>query len=583
MTRKNWLWGVVALGVLCGAPVVAEAQDAPLVVKSYKKRKAGTWFRADSAHFTVYSDAPQAEVARLLTRLEKFRYLLRSYVRLAEGEGDAEPRLELTYFAGQGGLDTVAPESPEYTIGVYKSCEEGVQGFGVHMFYDAADHLALEKRPENEGLSYIFEAYARHFFYRHSYERTPTWFIDGFAHYFSTARFEGDLAIVGQAPEAIATHLHRLRGHMRYSVDYKDLLNQNETGSDKYIGAAGVKLEYQSRAWIFTHYILSSQENRKKFSLYLANLQKGDAPEKAFEQAFGFKVSKLSWELKMYMSSKLQAARLTFKALPVADAVFETLPEGAENLVVPRAMMKGCAGARKGPGLLDDVRRAAAAYPNDARAKLTLARAEMLWGDPHAALGAVDGLTKDTANAAEAHYLTGRARLRLGQLPAAADAFFASADIAPDAPETSYYLGKALLAKVGAPDPDGLGALVRAWQLAPEVDAYALDAGLAYAYLGDGETAVKVLRTVADNPRGRSLAGVAEGAMKDVRSGAGRDAALALLRSHPLPDDGGLPEWTIASAAVWQALWVAVKRDEVAVEMQEMAPDTDQPPPLTYK
>lgn len=71
---------------------------------------------------------------------------------------------------------------PADAVGLYSSCASGVQGFGVHLErIPSLGDEQLEKAPLNETLSHVFEAYARHFLYRHTDIRTPEWFIEGFA------------------------------------------------------------------------------------------------------------------------------------------------------------------------------------------------------------------------------------------------------------------------------------------------------------------------------------------------------------------------------------------------------------------
>jgi hypothetical protein len=115
------------------------------------QQNASDWFRAESQHFIVYSDAKQQDVSQLLDKLERFDYLLRLYTKV-DATTVSDEKITLYYMANVRDLNQIEKNQPRYAIGLYNSCALGVQGFGAHMYYRVNPDRALEKQAEKKGL-----------------------------------------------------------------------------------------------------------------------------------------------------------------------------------------------------------------------------------------------------------------------------------------------------------------------------------------------------------------------------------------------------------------------------------------------
>ena len=578
---------------ITAGPVLAQAQTATgdkpttVIVEGQKKPfklfgHARTWIRGESAHFIVYSDASQADAQALIGRLERFHALLRHIAGLDDQPEAAMPKLELYYLAQNDGLTTADPAEPDYAIGLYKSSEEGVQAYATDMYFHPDAKSALERQPENEGLSYIFEAYAHHFLAVNDSHRTPLWFIDGFAHYVATARFDDNQAVVGIAPEAYATYLQAIGGQVDYHLEYKDVL----TDTDVKAGygakdAAEIRNEFGARAWILTHWIESTPENRAKFASYLKAVDDGAAPADAFQTAFGLSPSRLDHTLWAYLTGRrVMAMKMPFVAPSVPDVAFQTLPPSADKLLLWQSALKGGATPAYGTKLLAEIRAEAVNYPQSDLAQDTLDRAEILWGDPRRVLPALTLAAVDKPGDFDSQYLLGRAELAVAQassgderaqaLTAAKQAFLKAIDIDPNSAATVYFYYRAQILSYDQPNDAALSAAILAWQMAPEVDNYALAAGLAYAHEGRTSDALHVLHTVADDPHGRSLAGIAKTWIARLSAGASDADIVAALKAEVSTPEGGRAQWTLANHAVLTAQAQAAA-DEQAQEMMNDA------------
>ncbi len=573
-TRTLITMGVLALA---GMAPFARAQQvtgvttppAPttVVVHGDKVKRPHTWFRAESQHFIVYSNTRHSDVASLLSKMERFWYTLRECSQVDLNPPADTPKQVLYYLDDEHALARIDPEEPDYAIGLYTASTDGAMGFGVHMYYGEDPRVPLEKRPENEGVSYIFQAYARDFYYRHSPQRTPLWFIDGYAQYFSTVRFDGDQAVVGMAPVALGKLLQRLGAGYLYSLDYADVLVGNDSEGHNQAGPAGLRNEFEARSWVLTHWILSNRENVAKFQAYIAATKGGEDRVKAFKRVFNLTPGELNHTLWLYLR-KLEALKVTFKSLPEADISFTDLPDSADPLLLAQAALKSDPGSKYGHTLLGQVRTAAARFPDSELAQLTLARAEILYGDPHAVLPWLIKTTQATPKDAEAQYLLGRAELAIGDYAAAAAAFARAAEADPKSPEVAYGFYRAQVLGTPTPDEDTAGAAVLAYQEAPQVDAYAYHAGLVFAHLGRREEASAALHTVADNPRPSVWAPLAKAWLAKLDGTPADAEILAAMRApDPVAPKGGFDgqaDWTFAASDVLQALDTAIANQAAA-------------------
>ncbi len=559
--RAAILVGLAVATTLSGTTSLAApspGKDATVTVQGQRqdltKPHKAHWYRAESQHFILYTDVERPDAVFLLNQLERFRYVLRGFLHQEDESDTLEAKSEIYYLSQLQDLMTIPQPAYHDPIGLYRSCEDGTQAYAVHLNYAGAAALPLEKRPENEGLGYVFEAYARHYLYQHSLDRSQVWFIDGFAHYFSTLRFEGNEAIIGLAPRPFARTLGDRVSPAE--LNYKDVLLAKQTDIQLAQASLNAKMEYQARAWILVHYILSSPENLKKFGVYLKAVDAGTDPAKAFEAAFDMTPAKFQQVSSKLVRGELEATKATFKALPEAEVSFFTLPESADKLLLWGSALKTCPSPGEGRSFLRRIRGEAAKYPDSELARRTLALAETGWGDPNVAVAA---LTKDkTPDDFEGLYLLGRAQLSLAKtstgearaeaLKSARQAFAKASVIDATSTPTAWYYYRTAVMMDGKPDEDAQAAALIAWRQAPEIDTYAFHAGLVYAWLGRKDEALQALRTVANNPRGRELRPMAQAWMAKIQAGADEASLLAAMQADYPSPGGGLYETTRASA-----------------------------------
>ena len=542
---------LAALGLISFSAATAQEGAAPqatqsVTVSSYKK--ASPWFRAESQHFVVYADTAREATTELLNNLERLDFMLRIYTKPYRRANSSEQKLTLYYQNRVTGLDRIDGAMPADAIGLYSSCAAGVQGFGFR----------LGDTSRNEELSYLFEAYTRHFIYRHTDIRAPAAFIDGFAQYFASVRFTDTQMSVGKTPANIAQYLNFLEEGHRYSLDYTDVLGNKLANAKNYAGDAGVRLEFAARSWVLMHYMLSSEDQRERLGKYLIAVYQGAPPASAFEGAFGINASQLGTDMWRYRRTSIKILLVDVPDLPVATVNFSALPEAASDLVMLDAAVKSCPGKQAGEALLRKIGNEAGKFPKNDFAQMTLSRARIAFGNPAEALPWLSQAIGRNAGNFDAIYLSGLANLRLAQQSqgAAAQAYLRTAqqqllnarELNVDSPDAAYAYYRAELAGQSELSETALEGALTAWRGAREVGTFARSAALTHAYLGNTPQAKIVLKNLALNALDPETASWANTWQKKLAAGASRNDILAEMRVEPAA--AVVKEWTIDTSSV---------------------------------
>jgi hypothetical protein len=514
--------------------------NAQQAVTIQGQKHPSAWFKAESPHVVMYADTTRDSAGLMLQDLERLDHLLRLYTKPFFKSGSDDPRLTLYYRPRKGDLQQHASTVAKGAVGLYTSCSAGVQGAGVE----------ISPMPDAETRTYLFEAYARHFLYHHTDIRAPLSFIDGFAQYFAAARFTDGQMVVGQAPAAVARYLDFLRSGRRYSLTYADVLNDNDSEGHGYAGPAGVKLEFAARAWVLTHFMLSSEANRTRMARYLNLANSGTPASRAFETAFDMKPDELDEVLWRYRLHDAKVLKIAAPDLPVAQIDYTGLPEAVSDYVTMDAALKSCPGRAAGEALLHRMSANPDGTPNHPLARMTLSRAQVDWGDPRDAIPYL--AAQRTPEALE---LLGRAWLHLAESQQGADRaatldtarrhLVDAVNAAPSSATAAYALLRAELASGEPPTTTALTAARLAWENGREVGEFARSAALMFAYAGDHATSREAFNVLIRNRRDSALAAWASDWNARMVAGVDGAAVLAELRRPPA-SDAAFREWTVA-------------------------------------
>lgn len=495
------------------------AQDpGPQSVVVTGQRGTSPWIRAESAHVVVLSDAPRADVGLLVDHLERLDGLLRAYTDdyRAAGAGP-EPKLNLVYLNDVRDLDRIDADKPAEGIALFRDCADGAQGFLVRtepLTAIADDRLV--KAPLDEGLSYVSEAYARHFLYRHTNVRSPSAWIEGFANYFASARFGDKQMVIGRTPPGVGRYFAFLDQGHRYNLDYNDVLGPHPL--DHLSGARAVagNVEFEARSWILTHYILGASERRKKLLPFLNAIYKGGDPAAALHDVFGLDADDASTALWRYRLRAAEVLRVEEAPGKRPKIAFTTMSATSGGFLLADAALKACPTRAQGEGLLRTLTADAGAVPNVDAGQLALSRARVDWGDPAAALPWLQRAARHADAGADVLVLHARANLKLaakldaGARGAYLDAARASLARAREREPGSgavalAQLDLALLAD-GKPSRAVLDDVLAAWRATRDSAPLARAAVLAHCYLVDAPGAEHILRMLSNDTRDAATA-----------------------------------------------------------------------------
>lgn len=457
----------------------------------------GRWWRAESPGFVAYSTASEPRVRRMVSELESFDALLR---RLTQATDERSPtQLEIYLFTGQGQFDEAWPGITRMARGLYAARTDIIAAYAIYR-----DTSGLEAQ------DVLFHEYAHHFMYQHFSNVYPAWYVEGFAEFVATAEFEDDRIVLGRASRARAGWLFDSWLPMERMIEGRP--------SDPEDVA-----RFYAQAWLFTHYLVTTEGGMDKFRAYVRALRMGSSPAIAFREGFGMRPAEMQSVLRQYLRSNPHALALNQPATVESQGVtLARLPASADDLLpVMTRVRRGSLDDEASAQVLQRVRRSVGS-PQDGFATLALAETEATIGDVGAARGLLEPYIAANAGDVQAQYLMGFTYLREAREAhargdaAARDTLYAQARRhfsrayridANHVPTLYRYVETYSCQQLDdTTRENALNALLLARQLAPqipEITFYAADWLLA---VGRASEAIPMLRLIAYDPHGGSSA-----------------------------------------------------------------------------
>lgn len=478
------------------------------------------WLRAETPHFVLYSDGPESNLRNFAADLEDFDALLRSAHGL-DPTGRPARKLDIYLVAGHDDLVRVSPDAPEYVAGFYRA--------------DLGDIYAVAIRGERgsgDGRRFLFHEYVHHFMLQNFQASYPAWLTEGYAEYFGATRIEPDRIEVGAAPAGRARNLASLPWLPLQIV----ARFAPPSGSTKTAGMSGAM--YYAESWLLTHYMLSDPARKARLTDYLTAIAGGAEPVAALETALGMDLIAAEKMLKIYLR-RTPGIRYPRAGRPQVDLVLTTLPPSADALLLENQRLKSGVPKADQPAFLQLIRERAARFPDDRLAQLTLARAEVTFGDRPAGEALLTRRIEADARDVDALWLMALSRLFAGNAdPSRRAALYAEAGpwlgkafaIDPNRYQILYDFAQSRSRTPDYPSDNTLTVLLRAHELAPQVAPVTLAAARALMKRGRFDTAITLLTPLANSPHGGGRAAAATRLIAQAKKGQA-DAA------DPTPDD----------------------------------------------
>lgn len=465
------------------------------------------WFKAESPNFILYSQSGEAEARALIELLEDYDRLLRF---LTDTRAPSSNKLSVYMVRGAHQLRTVRPSLSSGAAGFYS-----VSAIGIAAFAD--ETVRFTDNPEKQRFQVLFHEYAHHFMMQYFPAAYPPWFVEGFAEFMMNSTFDEDYVEYGGIADGRAYQL--TMGGEWLDIDRVLFQSHRLRGPDL--------AKFYAQSWIIVHYLYRDPDRRAALTRYLAAFGQGEDPRAAFETAFGMTPGQLGVAVRRYASGRgIPVTRIPRGSISAPPAITVTrMPASTHQLLLLDAAMRINPMPNVALDLLERIRREAAAYPNDPYAKRVLARAEAFYGDGDMADRLLAELLAGTPEDAELLYLRGMRHLVAARLSqdkaahfAAARRWFARAYRAdPNHFPTLASYAESLQGEENFVSDNTMNVLLRAHQLAPQVNSITFDAAAIMMNRDQFEAAERLLAPLAADTHSRATAEFARRLIQQAR------------------------------------------------------------------
>jgi hypothetical protein len=458
------------------------------------------WLRAETQRFVVYSDGDEAKLREFTVRLAEFDQVL----RLMHGVRDQEleRKLDVYLISGASEFRRVLPYGWGGVLGFYSASPQSVYALVLN-WRDAAGFGSDDV---------LFHEYTHHFMLEYFPAAYPSWLIEGYAEYFATTAVSPQYIEIGRYNALRAAGLLRAEW-----MPLHDLLTV-EASKVPY----AQRNAYYGQSWLLTHYMMTDESRARQLDAANRAVLAGKPADKAMEEATGLTLEQLNHNLHQYVHTKLLFRRMSnpFGAKPPNITVTE-LPASADELMPERLAVSHGLSGDGAKDTLAAVRSKAKRFPGDSLAELTLAQAELRYGDRAAAQAILERRLAANPKEAESLRLMGERYLVEGQAEKdkarrielfKASRPYLSRAFAVDGNDyrTLYDYALARTVDPDYPNENTLNVLLLAVQLAPSVEESRFMAGQALLTRGRKEDGIAMLIPLANSPHGRLQAKAAE-------------------------------------------------------------------------
>jgi tetratricopeptide (TPR) repeat protein len=275
------MFRTLLLALALSAPTAAHAAD---------------WWRAETAHFIIYSEDDESDTRAFATELERFDNALRTLqgrpVRPPEPLSDAN---KVTIFR-TGDTDDIAylAGAPESGIaGFYIPRAGGAVAFtparrdGVRA--GAIGSWTRDRRTDLDPRSVLQHEYTHHFMLQTFPATYPDWYVEAFAEFNATITFDEDGSFhVGNPPQYRSAQIAQLP-----DIPLDKLFDQNAKRR------AIDHIQFYGYGWLLLHYLTFEPTRRGQLLTYLKALGRGEDGLTAARAAFG-DLDKLAREVRAY-------------------------------------------------------------------------------------------------------------------------------------------------------------------------------------------------------------------------------------------------------------------------------------------
>lgn len=357
------------------------------------------WHEASSDHFLVIADQNEKDVREFAERLERFHSAMQYILQRDDPKPSPSNRVTIYVVRSAVQVQRLAGDKSGWLQGFYQPRAGGSVAFTSRVESDGA----VVSRSEQT----LLHEYAHHVMHGVSEWATPRWLGEGFAEFFSTARFDRK----GGVGLGLPAHHRAMELHYAKNVPIEALLDADTYGKSKTKSYD----EFYGRSWLLYHYLQLSGKRPGQLGKYRVALANGSSEMEAAISAFG-DLKELDKELGAY----LKQSRISFLDIP-ADKLSTGAIETRKMREAEAAIMPVILESKRGvndemaKALLPRAQAVAAKYPADPAVLAALAEAEHDAGNFAAAVAAADKAIVGAPTLVNAHVQKIYALARIAQ------------------------------------------------------------------------------------------------------------------------------------------------------------------------
>ncbi len=483
------------------------------------------WREASTDHFVIYAEQSPKELHEFASKLERYDKALRFIRNVPDAPVGKANRLTVYV------VRNLAAVQKLYGEGARRG-DHQVAGFYMPR---ATGSIAIT--PESAGSGSRFDTnaetvllheYAHHFMLRHFPGAFSSWFIEGFAEFHSTAKFEKDGSVGVGLPA-----LHRLSSLYHLPAIPMEAMMANAVSSL----SPTARESLYARGWLLTHYLTFHPRRKGQLVTYIAKLNEGVGALEAARAAFG-DLKTLDREIDGYLKGRrMNSWVLDAEKVRIGPIHVRELTPGEDAVMDLKIRSRRGVNEAQAKALLPEMRRAAAPFPKDVGAQTTLAEAEYDAGNYAEAEAAADRALAVDPKSVDALIYKSMAKAAVAVAAKKTDEatwkdvrkWIVAANRAdPDDPEPLILFYSSFAAQQKEPTANATMGLTTAMMAAPEDQDLRMK--VAFQMLKDDKAkdARTALAPIAFNPHGGEMAQAASAILTKLDK-EGTKAALAFI------------------------------------------------------
>lgn len=480
------------------------------------------WQIARSDHFVIYADTKPEKVHAFAEQLERFDAALRILFGLPDSPPVASQQVTIFQLDDEGDIRRVYGKGSAGIAGFYNPRASGAVAFVPR---SAGDGSTFDLNAQQV----LLHEYTHHFTYLHwSESPNPAWFVEGFAEFAATAKFEKDGSVTIGAPP-----LYRARSIIDPSLTLKQLLQA------RVLDLHGEEREaIYGRGWLLTHYLLLTPTRQAQYDKFVKALHDGKPTLEAAQQVFG-DLQKLDKQLTLYIGSRLQAYTIHAAALKIGPISVTPLSPGAAAILPAFIQSKRGADDEAAAGVAALAHKLGQPYPNDPAVFEELAEADLDAGNAQLALSEATRAAALDPQSVPARIYQGQAAMRIAAMQHDADPahwqqvrakFIAANKLDVDNAQALRLYYESFVVSGQQPTHNAQDALLRAYDIAPFDLGLRMTAASVLLQRDEIPRTRDVLSTIAYDPHAGTLGQFAAHVLEALDKG-GAPAAIAVLQA----------------------------------------------------